>query len=346
MLLAMAMPLKQPNPENASLEDLHRTIRTGSCETRRRCMAIIMLITGSSREQVQEAMLASASAVRKWVRAFNEAGIDGLIVRPRPGAPRKVSPEQVDKITEELQQRQEGPEPFPTAKAFHGYVVEKYQVECSYQTLLRLLHEKDFVLKVPRPWPDRQDESAREAFRRLVPELLADPESDLWYADETGVEGEPKPRRRLAKKGSNPRTVKNGDHLRMSVLGAVCPRTGEFFAIEASHCDTDVFQAFLDEAARTIKPVRKKNFLILDNASWHKSKSINWHFFEPLYLPPYSPDLNPIERLWLVMKANWFANFRCKDLKALTARADQALLDLIDNPEAVAQTTASCATVF
>ncbi|MGD9818702.1 MAG: transposase, partial [Desulfomonilaceae bacterium] len=44
----------------------------------------------------------------------------------------------------------------------------------------------------------------------------------------------------------------------------------------------------------------------LCNASWHKSKSLNWGRFEPIFLPPYSPDLNPIERLWLIMKAQWF----------------------------------------
>ena len=34
--------------------------------------------------------------------------------------------------------------------------------------------------------------------------------------------------------------------------------------------------------------------LVLDNASWYKVKSLNWHHIEPMYLPPYSPDLNPI----------------------------------------------------
>ncbi|MBK8094461.1 MAG: transposase [Verrucomicrobiaceae bacterium] len=38
----------------------------------------------------------------------------------------------------------------------------------------------------------------------------------------------------------------------------------------------------------------------------NKTKSLNWHHFEPEYLPPRSPDLNAIERLWLRMKADWF----------------------------------------
>ena len=54
--------------------------------------------------------------------------------------------------------------------------------------------------------------------------------------------------------------------------------------------------------ASSITPTRKRNILILDNASWHKRKSLNWHFFEPLYLPPYSPDFNPIEQAWSKIK--------------------------------------------
>jgi len=127
----MARPLAQPNPENASLADLHAAIRAGSYETQRRCMVIVMLITGIERKQVCRAMESCDSAVRKWIRGFNERGIDALIVRKRPGAPRKISQDKAQKIVQELKGKQESPEPFPTAKAFHGYVSEKYRIECS-----------------------------------------------------------------------------------------------------------------------------------------------------------------------------------------------------------------------
>lgn len=41
----------------------------------------------------------------------------------------------------------------------------------------------------------------------------------------------------------------------------------------------------------------------MNNAHWHKSKRLPWGDFEPTYLPACSPDINPTERLWLVMKA-------------------------------------------
>lgn len=332
----MAQRYLTPNAENASLSDLHATQRAGNKETYRRCIVVIMLLTGSPREQVMKVFDLSESAVKNIVRAFNLYGVDGLIAKRRTGRKPLISAAQKEQIIEEFEEPGRAQRTFWTATAFHGHITSKYRVECSYDTVLRLLHKKGYRLKVPQPWPDRQDEELREKFLLRLSALVKDPDIELWYGDETGIEGEPKPRRSWALKGSKPRVVHNGDHVRLNVIGTVCPRTGEFFAIEASHCDTDVFQVFLDEAAGSITPPRKRNILILDNASWHKRKSLEWHFFEPLYLPPYSPDFNPIERIWLIMKAEHFPNIHCGNKAALIERVDHALCELMDNPSKVA----------
>jgi putative transposase len=126
----------------------------------------------------------------------------------------------------------------------------------------------------------------------------------------------------------------------MNVIGMVCPRMGQFFAIEASHSDSVTYQAFLDQASNTVSFQRTKNVLIMDNASWHRRKSTNWHGWQPMYLPAYSPDLNPIERIWLTMKARWFNNYVCRDEQHLLDRLDLAILDVIDNPERTQKTSA------
>jgi len=325
-----------PNPENASLADLQALRKAGNRETDRRCLVIIMLLIGSSREQVMKTVELSDSAIRKIIKAFNAYGADGLVAKRRTGRIPLITGRQKEEILEEFEEPGRAQRTFWTASAFHGHITKKYALECSYNTVLRLLHEKGYVLKVPKPWPDRQDEKLREEFTERVRGLAEDPEVELWYGDETGIDGEPRPRRGWAMKGTRQKVVHNGDHVRLTILGTVCPRTGEFFAIEASHCDTDVFQAFLDEAAQSVIPTRRRNILILDNASWHKRKSLDWHFFEPLYLPCYSPDFNPIERIWLIMKAEYFANIHCRNKGALIEKADHALCELMDNPIKVA----------
>lgn len=142
---------------------------------------------------------------------------------------------------------------FWTAKAFHGHIRDAFAIECSYQTVVRFFHEQGYVLKVPQPWPDRQDEKPREAFRKELAALSTQEDVDIWFADESGFEGDRRPRRRWDKKG---RSTKDGDHIRMNALGLVCPRTGEFFAIEATHVCSEMFQIFLDEAATSIVPTR------------------------------------------------------------------------------------------
>ena len=80
-------------------------------------------------------------------------------------------------------------------------------------------------IKTPQPWPDKQDEQLREAFLQKLEQLFKRPDVDIWFADESGFEGDPRPRKRWDKKGRKTRVTKNGGHLRMNVIGMVCPRT-------------------------------------------------------------------------------------------------------------------------
>ena len=60
--------------------------------------------------------------------------------------------------------------------------------------------------------------------------------------------------------------------------------------------------------------------LIMDQAGWHKAKKL----LVPdnitiLYLPPYSPELNPVERLWAYMRSHYLANHAYREYEPATA---------------------------
>lgn len=289
---------------------------------------------------VATACLISQRTLQRWIRSFNEAGIDGLLDTPGSGRPRKIKPEQSHRYATLIHHPELANVTHWTAKKFHGHLREKLNHEVGYRTVVRWLHEQNFRLKVPQPWPDRQNDEHRKAFVDRLKLLLADAQVDLWFADEMGVEGDPRPRRRWALKGEKTRVTKNGDHVRMNVTGAVCPRTGVFYAWEFTHSDRDSFQVFLDNANDDIEFERPRNIFICDNASWHKSETLDWGCFEPLYLPAYSPDLNPIERLWLLIKNEWFTDFIAKDRDHLIARLDEALCWAINRQSDNRQTCA------
>jgi len=247
-------------------------------------------------------------------------------VLPMAGRPARITPEQSARYRQLIEQPELADHLHWTAVKFHGYLRQELQQEIGYRTVVRWLHDNNFRLKVPQPWPDRQDETQRQLFLERLKAYLLDDDIDIWYLDEMGIEGDPRPRRRWAQKGAKIRVPYYGEHLRMNVTGLISPRTGQFYALEFTHSDSEVFQVFLDHANQDVKRERPRNIIICDNAAWHKKKSLQWGAFEPVFLPPYSPDLNPIERLWLLIKAEWFTDFFAKTRQQLLERIDQALL--------------------
>ena len=163
---------------------------------------------------------------------------------------------------------------------------------------------------------------------------LAREDTEVWFSDETGIEGDPRTGRAWFKKGSKPTVPYDGCHLRQSIIGAVQPECGAIEALAVPYTDTDVFQIFLDQLAQRTA-TSKRIVLVIDNASWHHAAKLNWHHIIPMYLPAYSPDLNPIERLWLVIKNRFFRNWFTRDPDKLLARVCDALKSLIDAPAQV-----------
>lgn len=325
-----------PNAENCSLAELYTAARAArSKRSHMRLMAIKALLMNFTHDQVAGLYEIDRRTLSSWVNKFNRQGIDGLIEKNRPGRPSKIGDDKTAQYKHFIENPQSVNQSHWTARKFHGYLTKELDQEIGYSTVVRWLHDQGFCLKVPRSWPDRQDEEKRKIYLEKLKELLQEPDIDLWYLDETGIEGDPRPRNRWAQKGEKLRHPYEGTHIRQSATGTVCPRTGEFYALIYSHSDSQTFQSFLENANQDIRLERKRNILILDNASWHKGKRIKWGNFEPFYLPPYSPDLNPIERLWNLMKAEWFCQFFAKTqvqlidqlCKALNWITDRGLLN-------------------
>lgn len=291
-----------------------------------------------SREEVSKIYGRTERMVRLWITRFNESGIDGLVSKPIPGRPPKIKFQKLqDLLLPVLEDPSQAGVLHWTGVKLHGWLQEKVGISVGYSTVIRYLHELNYNLRVPQPWPERQDQKLREEFLRQLQTLLENPKVELWFGDECGVEGDPRPRRRWTARGSRPKVPYLGDHIRANVIGSVCPSTGECFTMIYNGVDTDVFQHFLDAQADAIPHDSEKvRYLVVDNASWHKAARLNWHHFRPLFLPPYSPDYNPIERLWLRLKADYLVNFFAKSRDELIQKLSAALSSLMSAPEQVA----------
>jgi transposase len=103
-------------------------------------------------------------------------------------------------------------------------------------------------------------------------------------------------------------TIKPG-YKSLYVYSAVCPKTGDQFPFILPSVNTETMNIYLDKFKE--KFPNNKIILVLDQAGWHRSKElIIPEGFSLEHLPPYSPELNPVERLWRCIRQNFFRN-RC-----------------------------------
>lgn len=307
----------------------------------RRLNAIHLLLVGGSFELVRRNSRVAERTLRLWISRFNSMGIEGLTYRPYTGRPRKLDPA---RVTSDILSVVDDPslagQSHWTLTKLCGWLREEKQIDLSYRTLVRYLHEHNYARRIPRKIPEPPDRDAwivqREEFIPRLLDLLDDPGTIVFFGDEAGFEGDPRPRAKWVKRGSRPTQGYHGGHIRQNVVGAVDPVGGQLVSLIVPHCDTGVFQAFLDTMAEEVPPqADKRVVLVLDNASWHKSGGLDWHHIEPVYLPPYSPDLNPIERLWQHLKGQYLAGYLTRSGQQLGDKIYNSIRDLLGMPEVI-----------
>ena len=99
------------------------------------------------------------------------------------------------------------------------------------------------------------------------------------------------------------------------LFGAFSPINGDNLLLEMPYCDTECFEAFLSELSQQ-NPTEHK-ILFLDNGAFHKAKRLVIPENITLcFIPPYSPELNPAEKVWAFIK------------KKITNKAFKTLPDL------------------
>jgi DDE superfamily endonuclease len=107
-------------------------------------------------------------------------------------------------------------------------------------------------------------------------------------------------RRVYAPKGEQPVVSVNPRYEWLYVYAFVHPNSGRSVWYLLPSLNTQTFQVVLENFARDVlDATRKRVLVVLDNAAWHKSKTLKVpDGLEFVFLPPYSPDLQPAERLW------------------------------------------------
>lgn len=200
-----------------------------------------------------------------------------------------------------------------------------------------------FAVDSSTPQAVQADPDAQAAFVAHVRARLAEDDPPaLWFMDETAFWADPAPFRRWAPRGSTPTTLRIVRHWHCNIMGAVRPDTGTFHGLVVSHGNAKLFQIFLDDLQSILEPDRR-HLMILDNARFHKVKDLDWGNIKPLFLPPYSPNLNVIETLWLRIKRHFFNAWVPTHPDQLDERAWWALKHYSNAPDLSRSTCATTA---
>lgn len=127
------------------------------------------------------------------------------------------------------------------------------------------------------------------------------------FQDEAGFGRINKPKYCWCKKGIRPSVPCHHIREYRYAYGAVEPLTGESFFLIMPYCNTNCMNVFLDHLSK--KYLDDKIILVCDGAVWHKAKCLNIPSnIRLLFIPPYTPEMNPIEQIWKEIRKRGFKN--------------------------------------
>ncbi len=290
-----------------------------------RIKAILMLHSGFTRSQITQALLIDETTIRRYLNQYRHKDIDGLLEMHYCGGATRLTLIQEQELKLFLTVNTQR-----TAKEIVNYVGKTYSVKYSVIGITKLLHRLGFAYKKPKIVPGKADPIKQQQFLsvyRDIKDNLA-PKDQIYFVDSTHPEHNTKPAYGWILKGKiNDKYIKtNTGRERLNLTGA----------IRLTDKQTTVFEGQTVNSNSTIRLIKKlekkqpigKIFLILDNASYHHSKDVRNYTrrkrrIKLIFLPPYSPNLNPIERLWRLMhqRLSWnhyfatYHDFRKQTLK-------------------------------
>lgn len=147
----------------------------------------------------------------------------------------------------------------------------------------------------------------RSLKKNLAKKIQSNPDAELLFFDEARFGTHSKLGHAWYPKGSRTQVKVKLGFKSFYTYSATNHLSGKHFSLIMPKVNTECMNVYLHELSINLKD--KKALLVVDGAGWHKSKRIivPWNI-EIIYLPPYSPELNPVERLWNYIKYHTIRN--------------------------------------
>ena len=148
----------------------------------------------------------------------------------------------------------------------------------------------------------------------------------MFFQDESRFGLITKEGRMLTAKGVKPECISHQIYNSTWLFGMFSPVTGEHLLMEFPACNADNFQIFLNETAAD-NP-KTLIIMVLDNGTFHKAKKLEIPInIKLVFLPPYSPELNPAEKMWARFKRA-FTNKLFKSMEEISMFIDNTAKEI------------------
>ena len=293
--------------EIAELEKTHRSLRDKRQADR--VKAVIALSKGWSAAQIADILLFDEKTSRHYFDRYQQGGLQALLDDNYSGAEPKLDTHQMSELEDFLE------DPIlPDAKSVINHIDTQYRVLYSVSGVTDLLHRLGFSYKKPTHVPGKQDPAKQQAFLEEYEQIKAakgqnDP---IYFTDATHPQHNSVPAYGWIKTGQEKELKANCGRQRLNINGAINietlePTTGFYDTINADST-MDVFYKI--EAKH---PDAETIYIIADNARYYHACLLKDHLegtkIQLIYLPPYSPNLNLIERYWKFFKKTVMYNY-------------------------------------
>lgn len=250
---------------------------------------------------------------KKILKRYNETGSDGVKNRRktplthRRGKPSLLNHQQLEKLIQALKEPPSDQGVWTGPKVARWIEKETHREKVSNQRGWDYLKKCNYSWQRPRPKHRQGSGQLQQQFKENLPRLVKQlqekyltAEIEVWFFDEHRVGLKPILRKVWSPVGERPIAVVQHRYEWLYVYGFVEPKTGKTYWYLIPRVNTQWLNLVLTTFASDVGACSQKIILLVqDQAGWHRSAKLNLpNAIITEFLPPYSPELQPAERLW------------------------------------------------
>jgi transposase len=319
-----------------------------SAQEHLRRLAVKAVLEGAKQREVAKMVGVTRHTICRWVKAYRLQGKEALKAKPK-GRPKggKLLPWQAAQIAKAVMDHHPEQLKLPfflwTREAVALLIRRRLGVQLSVWTVGRYLKRWGFTPQKParRAW-EQNPEQVRQWLKKEYPSIRRQAQKEkaqIYWGDEMGLRSDHAVGRSYGLKGQTPVILATGQRFSCNMISAITNQGRLNFMVFKERFTASVFLEFL---RRLLRQSDRRVYLIIDRHPVHRSRRVqNWvkeneAQIRLVFLPSYSPELNPDELLNQDVKSNALGRQRPADQTELMSKVRSYLRSRQCKPDIVA----------